>query len=86
MLREARVRRVIEPMLAGTALDAVPEDDIQYLIDLGLCRMATGQGLTIVNPIPHLSRGPATGAHLHPASLTSPDQPNLAQPRRQPQP
>ncbi len=50
-LREERVRRVIEPMLAGTALGEVPEDDIQYLIDLGLCRMARGQGLTIANPI-----------------------------------
>ena len=50
-LREERVRRVIEPMLAGTALGAVPEDDIQYLIDLGLCRMAPGEGLTIANPI-----------------------------------
>ena len=50
-LREARVRRVIEPMLAGAALGEVPEDDIQYLIDLGLCRMAAGQGLTIANPI-----------------------------------
>ncbi len=50
-LREERVRRVIEPMLAGAALGSVPEDDIQYLIDLGLCRMAPGQGLTIANPI-----------------------------------
>ncbi len=50
-LREERVRRVIEPMLAGNALAGVPEDDIQYLIDLGLCRMASGQGLTIANPI-----------------------------------
>ena len=50
-LREERVRRVIEPMLAGNALGGVPEDDIQYLIDLGLCRMASGQGLTIANPI-----------------------------------
>ena len=50
-LREARVRRVIEPMLAGVALGEVPADDVQYLIDLGLCRMATGQGLTIANPI-----------------------------------
>jgi hypothetical protein len=29
----------------------VPEDDIQYLIDLGLCRMDNGEGLTIANPI-----------------------------------
>ncbi|MEH6874604.1 MAG: ATP-binding protein, partial [Candidatus Competibacter sp.] len=50
-LREARVRRIIEPMLAGAALGEVAEDDIQYLIDLGLCRMAAGQGLTIANPI-----------------------------------
>lgn len=50
-LRELRVRRVIAPMLAGTALGEVPEGDIQYLIDLGLCRMAPGRGLTIANPI-----------------------------------
>jgi len=50
-LREPRVRRVIEPMLAGTALDQASEDDIAYLIDLGLCRMAPGKGLTIANPI-----------------------------------
>ena len=50
-LREERVRRVIEPMLAGTALGQVAEDDIQYLIDLGLCRMAPGESLTIANPI-----------------------------------
>jgi hypothetical protein len=50
-LREDRVRRVIEPMLAGVALGEVPADDIQYLLDLGLCRMASSQGLTIANPI-----------------------------------
>ncbi len=50
-LREARVRRVIEPMLAGTALEGVSEEDIQNLIDLGLCRLAPGQGLSIANPI-----------------------------------
>ena len=50
-LREDRVRRVIEPMLAGMALGEVPEDDIHYLLDLGLCRMAPGQGLTMANPI-----------------------------------
>jgi hypothetical protein len=50
-LREPRVRRIIEPMLAGTRLGDVPQDDIQYLIELGLCRMAPGAGLTIANPI-----------------------------------
>ena len=50
-LREPRVRQIIEPMLAGAAMGEVPNDDIQYLIDLGLCRMVSGQGLTIANPI-----------------------------------
>jgi hypothetical protein len=50
-LEEPRVRRIIEPMLAGTALGDVPEHDIEYLLDLGLCRKAQGGGLTIANPI-----------------------------------
>ncbi|MDQ5908919.1 MAG: hypothetical protein QG599_1012 [Pseudomonadota bacterium] len=50
-LREPRVRQIIEPMLAGAAMGEVANDDIQYLIDLGLCRMVSGQGLTIANPI-----------------------------------
>ncbi|MFP4063762.1 MAG: AAA-like domain-containing protein [Halochromatium sp.] len=50
-LREERVRRIIEPMLAGTALESVPEDDRQYLIDLGLLRRANGGGLVVANPI-----------------------------------
>jgi hypothetical protein len=50
-LRESRVRRVIEPMLAGTALGDVPEDDRQYLVDLGLLRRANGGGLVVANPI-----------------------------------
>jgi hypothetical protein len=41
-LREDRVRRVIEPMLAGRTLEDAAPDDIDYLIDLGLCRMAPG--------------------------------------------
>ena len=36
-LREERVRRVIEPLLAGTAKpEQPPEDDVQYVEDLGL--------------------------------------------------
>ncbi len=50
-LREERVRRVIEPMLAGTLMDAVPEDDRQYLVDLGLLRRDDGGGLVVANPI-----------------------------------
>lgn len=50
-LREERVRRVIEPMLAGKTLGDVPEDDLQYVLDLGLCREDVGQGIVIANPI-----------------------------------
>ena len=50
-LREDRVRRVIEPMLAGTAPGEVAEDDRQYLVDLGLLRRANGGGLVVANPI-----------------------------------
>ena len=50
-LSEERVRRIIEPMLAGQAMGHVPQDDIQYLIDLGLCRMDPMGGLAVANPI-----------------------------------
>jgi hypothetical protein len=50
-LREPRVRRVIEPMLAGTALGEVPTDDRDYLVDLGLLRRAGTGGLVVANPI-----------------------------------
>jgi hypothetical protein len=50
-LREARVRRVIEPMLAGQAMQDVPEEDRQYLVDLGLLRRDGSGGLVVANPI-----------------------------------
>ena len=50
-LREERVRRVIEPMLAGTLMENVPEDDRQYLVDLGLLRRDGAGGLVVANPI-----------------------------------
>jgi hypothetical protein len=62
------VRRVIEPMLAGRALEDAAPDDIDYLIDLGLCRMAPGQGLTIANPI-YREVLPRTLAFMPQASL-----------------
>jgi hypothetical protein len=50
-LKEPRVRRVIQPMLEGVDLDqAVPVDDIQYVIDLGLIARGAS-GLQISNPI-----------------------------------
>lgn len=50
-LREQRVQAIIEPMLAGSQLGNVPSDDIQFVIDLGLCKMNPQGGLTIANPI-----------------------------------
>jgi AAA-like domain len=50
-LRESRVRRVIEPMLAGGLLADVAHDDIRYVIDLGLARTINGGSLEIANPI-----------------------------------
>ncbi len=49
-LQEERVRRVIEPLLAGADIgDSIADDDIHYVRDLGL---VTAQGpIAIANPI-----------------------------------
>ena len=50
-LREPRVRRILDPMLAGQGLAAdVLDDDISYVLDLGLIRIAGGE-YAIANPI-----------------------------------
>lgn len=48
-LREERVRRVIEPILAGGTLVDVPDDDLRFVLDLGLVR--NDGGWRIANPI-----------------------------------
>jgi type II secretory pathway predicted ATPase ExeA len=50
-LREPRIQAIIEPMLAGLELGNIPNDDIQFVIDLGLCKIHPQGGLTIANPI-----------------------------------
>ncbi len=50
-LREPRIKAIIQPMLAGLELGDIPNDDIQFVIDLGLCKMHPQGGLTIANPI-----------------------------------
>ena len=51
-LREDRVRRVIEPVLAGQEVGTgVPRDDIDYAIDLGLIARDEGGNLVIANPV-----------------------------------
>jgi len=49
-LKEDRVRKVIAPMLLGESFEELKEDDIQYVIDLGLLHRASS-GLEISNPI-----------------------------------
>ncbi len=50
-LKEPRVRRVVEAMVQGEALDeTVSALDIEYVVDLGLVRRGT-DGLVIANPI-----------------------------------
>jgi hypothetical protein len=50
-LREERVRRVMEPMMAGQELELTADDDRDFLVDLGLLRRANEGGLVIANPI-----------------------------------
>ena len=50
-LKEPRVRQVISPMLQGINLEkSVSDDDLQYLIDLGLISRTRGR-IQIANPI-----------------------------------
>ena len=51
-LKEERVRRVIEPILNGSAWGkSVSEDDRQYAVDLGLIVVERSEGIRIANDI-----------------------------------
>lgn len=50
-LREERVRQLLVPMIAGDLLPDLPDDDIRYVLDLGLMENRPGEGLVIANPI-----------------------------------
>jgi len=50
-LREPRVRRIVEPMMAGDNLADMNPDDIRYVVDLGLCRLEPTGRLVAANPI-----------------------------------
>jgi type II secretory pathway predicted ATPase ExeA len=51
-LREPRIRNIIEPILAGTSeAQALPADDLRFVMDLGLVRPSNGGGVVIANPI-----------------------------------
>ena len=51
ILREDRVRKILEPMLLGQEIGSVSPEDIQYLVDLGLCRRSPYGGIEVSNPI-----------------------------------
>lgn len=50
-LREERVRRLIAPMISGEFPPDVPEDDWQYVLDLGLLRKDPQFGMVVANPL-----------------------------------
>ncbi len=70
-LREDRVRRVLDPMIAGGTIAAdVLDDDLAYVAGLGLLRLDRG-GWVIANPIYR---------EVIPRTLTFPTQTTLAHP------
>jgi hypothetical protein len=50
-LREPRIRAMIEPMLAGRMFGDIPNDDRQFVVDLGLVKRDPAGGFKIANPI-----------------------------------
>ena len=50
-LREDRVKAIIQPILSGQELGDIPNDDVEFLIDIGLCRIDETGNLAIANPI-----------------------------------
>ncbi len=73
-LREPRIKSVIEPILAGGTLEDVPQDDLDYALDLGLIQHMNGSSVAISNPlygevIPHMLAS-STQASLPSASPT----------------
>lgn len=79
-LREPRVQRVIEPLIAGADLpsvDATYDDDVSYAEDLGL--IATGPDVKVANPIYRevivrlLTAGTQRAIRVEPRSFLLPD-------------
>ena len=79
-LREERVRRIIEPMLAGTALGAVPWMIVNTWSISACCAAPMAAGWKWPT---HLSRGAAAHAWLAVLRIPCRRSPHLAQCRRQ---
>jgi len=78
-LREDRVRRVVEPILAGESFESEFRwEDVQYVLDLGLLVREPGGALHVANRIyrevipRELTWGPQTGMTLQAASYIAP--------------
>jgi len=69
-LREDRVRAIVQPILSGQDLPNIPEDDLRYVLDLGLCNRDSRGGIQIANPI-YREVIPKVLASITIASLTS---------------
>ena len=50
-LREPRVRAIVEPMLGGVNPQPLPNDDVHYVLDLGLLRRGSDGTIEVSNPI-----------------------------------
>ena len=50
-LREPRIKAIVEPMLAGESMGSIPDEDRQFVLDLGLVRRSPAGGFVIANPI-----------------------------------
>lgn len=50
-IRDPRVRRVVEAVMAGDALDDIPDEDLEYVRELGIIRLDESQTPVIANPI-----------------------------------
>lgn len=78
-LQEPRIRRIIQPMLAGALLPGIPDDDRRFVLDLGLLRKDHDGGLVIANPIyaqiipRYLAETPGTSMPQVPATWLTPD-------------
>ncbi|HEY0133871.1 MAG TPA: hypothetical protein VGB85_07320 [Nannocystis sp.] len=50
-LREPRVRAIVEPMVGGANPQPLPNDDVRYVLDLGLLRRGSDGTIEVSNPI-----------------------------------
>ena len=73
-LREDRVRRIIQPLMAGEPLPEVSEDDFAYVMELGMIRLDEGQVLEIANPM-YCDAFPRALANTIQTSLPAPTHP-----------